>query len=449
MDTQIDNFDTKQQEAIEACCDVNNRVVAVTGPAGTGKTSIMRAVYQYLNDAGYTVALCAPTGKASKRIREATGIPAMTMHRLLEYSHPGDRDPKTGRPYGESVPKRDRKNPLQFDVVLADEYAMVNQELHRNLLDALPNGGRVCCFGDMNQLPPIERIERLKNMPSPFKTILDNNKLKSVVLETIHRQDEGSGIVKNGVLINSGRVPKRLDDFDMKITDYPTDVLRDYVKAQRELGIDFASIDHQIITVGNKSWIGTAKLNQLLQSVFRPETDGWFELPRHDWIKHKVSIRVGDKVIITQNNYDLRQMQDKFGYDDENDAYFFVQPTEQDQIFNGETGIVTEISEVGEVYINLGDRTVMIPPDLEYKKAVGQDKFITVHFDPRKDIDLAYAVTTHKAQGSEFLHVVYILNRSTKYMQSRSNLYTGITRARKHVCLISDQSSLTHSVWKK
>lgn len=445
MEEQTLEFDAQQTEAVKACCDVNKRVVAVTGPAGTGKTSIMRTVYQRLTEAGYTVALCAPTGKAAKRIREATGIKAVTMHALLEYNHPGDRDEKTGEPMGESLPKRDKKNPLQHDVVLCDEYPMVNWELHRNLFDALKPGGRICCFGDINQLPPIEKIERLKKANSPFKTLLMNKSLTSIYLETIHRQGEGSGIVQNGKRIIGGRIPQRTDDFEMMVTDRPTDVLRDYVKKKYEEGIDYSSIDNQIITTQNKSWIGAAKLNALLQNIFRPEMDGWMDLPRHTWIKNEVAIRSKDKVIITANNYDIRPEHEK--YDSETGEKLPV--TEVDQVFNGETGIVLECTELGEVVIDLGDRTVTIPPDLQYDKPAPNGGTITIHFDPRKDIDLAYAITTHKAQGSEYYHAVYVLNKSTMYMQNRKNFYTGVTRARFHTTVISDQKSLSTSVWRQ
>ena len=163
----------KQEEAIDACLDIKSRVVGITGPAGSGKTTILKKTYNELVNAGYRVALTCPTGKAAKRIFELTGIPAQTIHRLLEYTHPGDPDPKTGQPVGVSMPRRDRQNPLDFDVVLADEYAMVPQELNRSLLDALPSGGVIRCFGDDNQLATVEEEERYKHIPSPFQKILN------------------------------------------------------------------------------------------------------------------------------------------------------------------------------------------------------------------------------------------------------------------------------------
>lgn len=133
--------DPVQREAMALCCDLDKRLVSVTGPAGTGKTTIMRQVYDTLTEHGYSVALAAPTGKAAKRIRELTGIPAMTLHRLLEYTSPGEIDPETGKPSFISFPRRNQERPLDYDVVIVDEYSMVNRDLHRNLMDAIGSGG--------------------------------------------------------------------------------------------------------------------------------------------------------------------------------------------------------------------------------------------------------------------------------------------------------------------
>ena len=171
-------YDVEQIEAINLCCDLTKRIVAVTGEAGTGKTTIIKAVYSklinyidthrrefkrdYIEDrdkyqfnAEEYIVLVAPTGKAAKRIFEATGIPAMTIHRLLEYPTPGEIDENTGKALVASSPKRDKFNPIKQKIVLCDEYAMVSYELHRNLIDALPSGGCVRMFGDCNQLEPI------------------------------------------------------------------------------------------------------------------------------------------------------------------------------------------------------------------------------------------------------------------------------------------------------
>lgn len=417
IETQLD-LDPEQKLAVELCCDKSNRVVAVTGPAGSGKTFIMKTVYETLVKAGYSVALAAPTGKAAKRVQESTGIPAQTIHRLLEYTHPGDPDPKTGVSCGHSYPRRDTKNPLEFDIILADEYAMVNQEVHRNLFDALKPGAGVRCFGDINQLDPIEETEAARKEDSPFKKLL-SGKFPSVTLQRNHRQSAGSGIAEQASRILMGRMPIKKEDFRITITDKPVDTIQDLVMSYMEDGVDFRTLDNQIISPQNKkSWVGSTQLNGTLQSVFWDSTKGnGINLPRHPWAdKNIVRVQVGTKVIYTFNTYEL-------------------------ELFNGETGIVTEISEYGEVVVDFGDREVAIPPVLVVSTAKG-----TAEIDPRKNLELAYVLTTHKTQGSEYKNVIYILNKSTAYMQSRRNFYTAVTRARQMAHLITDQASLARSV---
>lgn len=424
MDALVASLDTTQLEAVNVCCDTKFRVVGITGEAGTGKTTILKVVYHRLIEAGYRVVLCAPTGKAAKRIFEATGIPAITIHRLLEYPRPNERDPKTGKFLDTTVPKRGKRYPLEFDVVLADEYMMVNYEVNRNLIDALPSGGCIRAFGDVQQLPPIENNRARDGLPAPFEEILNRepkDRFPSVRLNKIYRQGEGSGIVKGGHTILQGRIPPKSEDFTVKITERPVDALLDYVHEMREKGIDFATIDHQIITPTKKSWVGTVQLNQVLQTALRPETDGWFDIERHQWDKRNpLRLRAGDKIVWTENNYDL-------------------------EIFNGETGIVRSISEYNEIEVDWGDRISVVPPLLTYEMRNGQVK----DFNPQRSIDLAYALTTHRCQGSEYGHVVYILNKSSVFVQNRHNFYTAVTRGRQHVHVIADMRGLQNSCVRK
>lgn len=416
-------LDDKQQEAVDLCTDTSKRVVGVTGAAGSGKTTILRTAYRALVDNGYQVALAAPTGKAAKRIFEVTGIDAQTNHRLLEYTHPGDPDPKTGRPVAFSYPRRTRSNPLELDVLFVDEYAMANREIHRALFDALPNGACIRVFGDNNQLPPIEEDARNKEMPSPFSELLA--KFDSVKLETVHRQGKDSGILLNLQSVLRGKMPTRNDQWSMHFTDQPVAALRDYILEAQEDGIDFTSIDNQIITPQNTSWVGTVKLNSMIQSLFHNAMEPALMVPRHNWVKGEndekggsIRMFVGDKVIVTQNMYDLH-------------------------VFNGESGKIIEIND-GEIVIDFGDREQAIPPILMVQNRYGK----IVEIDPRKSIDLGYACTTHKVQGSEYRRVVYVLNRSTGFMQNRRNFYTAASRGREHVHLITDQRSLTTSLYK-
>ena len=410
-------LDEMQTKAVELCLNLNNRMVAVTGAAGTGKTSILRIVYDNLKANAYKPVLCAPTGKAAKRIYEATGIPAMTIHRLLEYPHPGERDPKTGKALRTTEPKRHRDNPLEYDVVLCDEYAMVNNTVHRNLVDALPRGGALRCFGDVHQLQPIEQHNHIAfEGKSPFKRVLE--KFAAVHLETIHRQTEGSGIVMNGARILQGRCPTKTDDFVIVITENPPAMIESLIDEEQ---IDVASIQDQVICLMNKDWVGSYKLSLYIQSKLRKENDKWIDVPRYEWAKKfPIRIRPLDKVIWTQNDYQL-------------------------QIFNGETGIVTDTNEFGEITIDFGDREAVIPPIMEVEDKRGN----IVTIDPRRNIDLAYAITTHKTQGSEYRKVVYVMNKSNFGMQCRPNFYTAVTRARQQAIVVSDMRSFQTSVTKQ
>jgi exodeoxyribonuclease V alpha subunit len=415
-------LDDEQQQAVTLCTtiDTQHRIVSVTGQAGTGKTTILRKAYQTLTDAGYSCSLSAPTGKAAKRITEVTGIPACTNHKLLEYPHPGERDEKTGKPLSTTDPKRDKFNPLNADVIFVDEGAMINHEMYRNLIDAMKPGACIRFFGDVNQLPPIENNKRLQNAPSPFMDVLD--RFPSVRLTTIHRQGDGSGIVKNGDLIIRGRMPTRTPDFDYRVSSKPTDTLMETIKNAEEKGVFFNKLSAQIICPIKGGWAGTVKVNSILQNYYMPAGADFLELPRHSWEKdNKVRVAKDDKVIWMQNNYDL---------------------DEGNGVFNGETGVVVEVTELGEVEIDFGDRTVVVPPLIETVNKQGN----VVTYDPRRDLSLAYAVTTHKSQGSEYEYVIYLMNGSRPFGLNRNNFYTGITRARSGVVVISDQKALTYSM---
>ena len=423
-------YDDKQRAAIDACCDVKKRIVAVTGKAGTGKTLIMKEVSDRLSEAGYSVQTSAPTGKAAKRIREVTGLDAMTNHRMLGYGMPVDLevdDEKTGDKKTVQVstgPRYDRSKPLQYDTILCDEYAMVNQDIHRSIINALKSGARLCMFGDVNQLRPIEEDKRLDNQPSAFMAALE--KFGGIILDTIHRHDAGSGIATNGALILQGRMPRGSDDFALRQTDNPVRAVQEFVELSLSSGHDYSDSDNQIITCMNKSWIGTQKLNIVLQSMFWDRARPFIELPRYrigNVQQPPIRVQVGSKVVYTANTYDL-------GRDDGSFA------------FNGEVGKVININyEEGSVEIDFGDRTVIIPPLLVVVYNDGR----AVEQDPRRNIDHAYVLTTHKCQGSEYKHVAYVLNKATMWAQSRRNFYTAVTRAREHCTVFTDMMSLSKS----
>jgi len=422
-------WDEVQQQAIEACCDMTRRIVPITGKAGTGKTMLLREVAKRLNDHGYSVQASAPTGKAAKRIQEATGLSAMTNHRMLGYGMPVEievDDDKTGDKKIVKVstgPRFGARQPMHYDTILCDEYAMVNTEINRSLIDALKAGARICMFGDANQLKPIEEDKRLDGQPSAFQNAL--TKFGGITLDTIHRHDEGSGIARNAALILQGRMPRVTDDFKLQQTDQPVRAVQEFIELQSANGHRYDDTDHQIVTCMNKSWIGTQRLNLVVQSMFWDRARPHIELPRYkvpNVDTPPIRVQIGSKVVYTANTYDL----------DGNGT----------SIFNGEVGIVVDINHMeASVELDLGDRTVTIPPLIFTVRPDGR----VIEQDPRRNIDLAYVLTTHKMQGSEVKHVAYVLNKSTLWGQSRRNMYTAITRAREHCTVFCDPQSLAKS----
>ncbi len=435
-------LDSLQQEAIDLCTDEKNRIVAVSGAAGTGKTTIIRQVCDYFVKNKISFAIAAPTGKAARRISEVTGYPAVTMHKLLEYPKPGERDPDTGKALSTTDPKRDHKNPLEQHVIICDEYMMVSYELDRNLIDALGRGARLLCFGDIHQLPPIEQ-GTYKPEEAAFERHI---KRASVQLEHVYRQGEGSGILANANKIRKGSVPSKTADFQIAFITNPIKAIANYVAKARENGIDFGTIQHQIITPARKTWVGTIAFNPVLRRVLLPEPDWEIELPRHDWdAKNRCKVAVGDKVVCTENTYDMRNYDERYG-DFVNGAPLaasFILTPPSKQMLNGETGVVVQLFDDESLHIDFGDRIVEVPSVYaEYHWA--SDNVYDV--DPRKRIELAYALTTHKCQGSEYQNVIYIMNKSCIFMQGKRNFYTAVTRARTHVLVATDPISLQRGV---
>ena len=416
--TSEEEFDNEQLHVIDKCCDVSVRIVAVTGQAGTGKTTLLKRVYHRLINRGLTVALCAPTGKAAKRIFEATGIPAQTIHRLLAYPHPGERDAKTGKVLVSTDPQHDRNNPIPYDVVLCDEYAMVNVSVHRNLLDALPNGGIIRMFGDANQLQPIETNKRLQAEDSSFLKML--NKFDGITLETIYRQEDGSSIISNGNRIIHGSMPKRADNFTIKITNKPVEEVLNFIQDNIVDDIDYGGVQTQIISPTRVGWVGCDALNSAIQQLLQPSSAKYMIAERNDWSKiEEQRFYLGDKVIYTTNNYSL-------------------------PVFNGEIGVIIEITSDDSIVVDFGDKELLIPTSLEM---IG--KYGAYNKNPQKDLELAYVITTHKSQGSEYDRICYIMNKSRAYLLNRKNFYTAISRARSHVTIITDARSIDLSLHKK
>jgi len=259
---------------------------------------------------------------------------------------------------------------------------------------------------------------------SPFNRMLE--KYDGTWLHNIHRQSEDSNIISNGHKILQGLMPSRKDDFVMKITDEPVRCIEELVmdSTHDDLNVDFGSIDTQIITSTNLGWTGTTALNASVQGMLQPSSTMSMELDRHKWDKKKgpkaLRVMIGDKVIQNKNQYSL-----------------------DPPIFNGETGIITAFDSAGGIVIDFGDKEGVIPTLLEMSGKEG-----TFYINPQKDLTLAYVITTHKAQGSEYDEVFYVINKSRPFQLNKKNFYTAVSRAKKKVTVITDQRALQLSLYK-
>lgn len=410
MNTKVEDLSLEQQHAVELGCDMSQRIVGITGGAGTGKTSVLGHMYNELANAhGKTkISLVAPTGRAAKRIQEATGIPATTLHKLLEFPTPDDpiTDDDGNVVQPENKPRRDRFNPLVQRIILVDEASMVGPTLYMQLMEAVPTNGVVRFFGDNNQLPPVE-----PGTP-PFLDILE--KKASVELTFNFRSDDF--IVANAQRILNGQIPVRNPRFEIM---YSEDPIRELIKFADQ---NFMSFDHQIIMPTRKGKYGTIRVNPSLQLKFNP-TGAFLRLDRHDSEEAQLALKGHDKFLWTKNDYALN-------------------------MFNGEIGQVDWVNtEDGSLNLVMPEREVIVPARV---KAYSAYHGTHISYDPRKNIELGYAVTTHKAQGSEFNTIIYCICAGQAYLLNRRNLYTAVTRAKHQVIIISDRRGMSLSLrrWK-
>lgn len=393
----------EQQRAINMCSDMDIPIACITGGAGTGKTFVLGKLFKVLKEDYSRVSLCAPTGRAAKRIQELTGIPAMTVHRLLEYPMPDELSHEPNKP------KRNRQNPLSAKVVIVDESSMLSTELYRNLLDALGKKSVIRFIGDDNQLPPVEEYEDDK-ATSPFAKALA--KFPSVTLSYNFRNEDL--ILDNAQRILKGSVPRANARFVILYADNPIKRLIEFVRDHRE----FTQGNHQIIIPARKGQYGTSRINPSLQLIYNGNGP-LLRLDRYDKKEAPLAVRASDKFLWIKNDYQL-------------------------EIFNGEIGAVEWIdTEDGELGLRTSDRTYNIPARVKtYSPYHGG----IIYYDPRKQLELGYAVTTHKAQGSEFDSVVYCMTSGASFLLNRRNFYTAVTRARKLVVVIADRRAMGYSM---
>ena len=396
------DLDEKQQMAITEA--VKNGLLVITGGPGTGKTTTINAIIRYFEMEGLDIYLAAPTGRAAKRMTEATGYEAKTIHRLLELS---------GVPEESSAGvhfERNAQNPLEADVIIIDEMSMVDIFLMHALLSAVVTGTRLILVGDVNQLPSV-------GPGSVLKDIIHSGAFPVVELTKIFRQASQSDIVVNAHKINEG-VPVVLDNKSMDfffLKRYDANVIISVVITliQKKLPkfVDAQPYDIQVLTPMRKGLLGVERLNRILQQYLNPPEPGKTEREHGSGL-----FREGDKVMQIKNNYQIEwEIRGLYGI-----------PVEKGVgVFNGDTGILRGINTFAE--------TLTVEFD--------ERKFVEYSFKQLDELELAYAITIHKAQGSEYPAVIIPLLGGPKMLMNRNLLYTAVTRARKCVTLVGDEKT--------
>lgn len=384
----------EQKEAVRHV--LTNGVTVITGGPGTGKTTTINAILHMLEKAGEDVLLAAPTGRAAKRMSEATGIEAQTIHRLLEIGYMREDTNK-------QMFNRNEDNPLEADVIIVDEMSMVDITLMNALLKAVIEGQRLVLIGDADQLPSVGAGNVLKD-------IIRSERIPVVRLMQIFRQASKSAIVMNAHRINKGEYPvsneKGTDFFFMKrsVQEEVRDTIIELVATRLPKYQGFNSIkDIQILAPMRKGLLGVTELNKSLQAALNPHHD---LKPEKEY--RGTLFREGDKVMQIKNNYNTPwKILGKTG----------MSIDEGTGVFNGDCGIITAIKEEEEILIVTFE----------------DSKVVEYEFNQLDELELAYAVTIHKSQGSEYPVVILPIHSGPPMLLSRNLLYTAVTRAKKMV----------------
>lgn len=401
------SLDELQKRSVEDC--VKNGIFILSGGPGTGKTTTINAIIRYFLSEGMDIYLAAPTGRAAKRMTEATGYESRTIHRLLELNGAASGETKAARF------ERNEENPLEADVIIIDEMSMVDVFLFQALLKAITVGTRLVMVGDVNQLPSVGAGQVLRD-------IMDSERFPMVVLQKIFRQVGESDIVWNAHRIYAGEElvldNKSRDFFFLERNDTNviykhmiqliTEKLPSYVGAQ--------PYEIQVLTPMRKGGLGVETLNGILQKYLNPPSDNKKEYSNGD-----VLLREHDKVMQIKNNYQLEwEVVSKYG----------IAIDKGCGIFNGDIGIILQINEYAhEVVVEFDEH-----------------RRVTYAYAQLDEIELAYAVTIHKSQGSEYPAVVMPLLSGPRMLFNRNLLYTGVTRAKNCVTILGSRKTLQEMV---
>lgn len=385
-----------------------NGVLVITGGPGTGKTTTINAMIHFFENEGLDIRLAAPTGRAAKRMTEATGYEAQTIHRMLELT--GGPEDGVGSHF-----ERNEQNPLETDVIIIDEMSMVDIHLVHALLKAVMPGTRLIMVGDVNQLPSVGPGNVLKD-------IINSHCFNVVKLTKIFRQAMESAIIKNAHKINDGETL----DLNIKTTDFfclkryqVTDVQGVLIALVRDIlpkNVGAASNEIQVLTPMRKGELGVERLNKLLQEYLNPKD----ESKREKEVGERL-FREGDKVMQIKNNYQLEwEITDRYNI-----------PVEKGVgVFNGDMGKVVEINFFAE----------------QMTVEFDEGRKIVYPFNQLDELELAYAVTVHKSQGSEYPAVVMPLLTGPKMLFNRNILYTAVTRAKKCVAIVGSEQTVAQMI---
>ena len=397
-------LDEMQKKAVQEA--VGHGLLILTGGPGTGKTTTINAIIRYFEGEGAEIRLAAPTGRAAKRMTEATGYEAQTIHRLLELSGMPEDD-REGQPIHF---ERNAENPLETDVIIIDEMSMVDIHLIHSLLMAVTAGTRLILVGDENQLPSVGPGNVLRD-------IIRSGQFPVVELKKIFRQASESDIVVNAHKINKGEQVeinnKSRDFFFLK--RYDADIIIRVVIAliQEKLPkyVEAKPFEIQVLTPMRKGLLGVERLNQILQRYLNPPDASKKEKEIGQGL-----FREGDKVMQVRNNYQLEwEIRGRYGI-----------PIEKGVgVFNGDTGIIKTINEFAET------------AEVEFEDG----RWAEYSFKQLDELELAYAVTIHKSQGSEYPAVIIPLLSGPRMLMNRNLLYTAVTRARKCVTVVGSEET--------